>query len=157
MPTNLYGPDDNFDLRDSHVIPALLRKAHEAKITNAPAVRVWGSGTPRREFLHVDDLANATLLLTRIYDEPGHINVGTGVDVSIRELATMICEVVGYTGGLDFDASKPDGTPVKCSDVSRLKAMGWQPRVGLREGLASAYAWFVSQQAAHLRGMKSVN
>jgi GDP-L-fucose synthase len=143
MPTNLYGPNDNFDLESSHVIPALMRKAHEAKELGAPALSVWGSGTPRREFLHVDDLANAIVLLTECYSESQHINVGTGTDVTIRGLAELICEVVGFNGRLEFDASRPDGTPLKCSDITRLKSLGWTPRISLRDGLVDTYRWFL--------------
>ncbi|MDQ8728345.1 GDP-L-fucose synthase [Bradyrhizobium sp. LHD-71] len=143
MPTNLYGPNDNFDLESSHVIPALMRKAHEAKLSSAPAMTVWGSGTPRREFLHVDDLASAVVFLTERYSEAMHINVGTGVDITIRDLATLVCEIVGYKGRLEFDASRPDGTPLKCTDVSRLKSHGWTPSIGLREGLVKTYQWYL--------------
>ena len=156
MPTNLYGPNDNFDLENSHVIPALMRKAHEAKLSNAPALSVWGSGTPRREFLHVDDLADAIVFLTRIYDEPIHINVGSGTDVSIRKLAEMICQTVGYTGLLEFDSSQPDGTPLKLSDVSRLKALGWQPSIDLEKGLAETYQWYLDRGHESPRDMKIV-
>jgi len=143
MPTNLYGPNDNFDLHSGHVLPALLRKAHEAKLAGAGAVTVWGSGTPRREFLHVDDLADAVAFVTQNYSEDQHLNVGTGADISIRDLAAMICEVVGFRGEIAFDAAKPDGTPLKCSDVSRLRALGWSPKIGLRAGLESTYRWYV--------------
>lgn len=139
MPTNLYGPNDNFDLESSHVLPALLRKAHMAKVTGAEELVVWGSGTPRREFLHVDDLASACVHLMATYDEPDIINIGTGEDISIYDLATMICEVVGFSGKLVFDSTKPDGTPRKLLDVSRLTETGWSPSIGLREGIESLY------------------
>ena len=142
MPTNLYGPGDNFDLSTSHVLPALLRKMHEAKRRGDPAVPVWGSGRPRREFLHVDDLADACLYLMRRYDEPEIVNVGVGEDVTIRELAELVREVVGYQGELEFDPSKPDGTPRKLLDVSRLAALGWRARIPLRQGVAAVYEWF---------------
>ncbi len=148
MPTNLYGPNDNFNLASSHVLPALLRKAHEAKTSGASELVVWGTGSPRREFLHVDDLADACLFLLRNYDSPEIINVGCGEDVSIRELAELICEVVGFTGRLAFDATKPDGTPRKLLDVSRLHALGWQARMPLREGIARTYRWFLEQENA---------
>jgi GDP-L-fucose synthase len=142
MPTNLYGPGDNFDLTASHVVPALIRKFHEAKMRRAPEVVIWGTGSPMREFLHVDDMADAAVFLMQQYDEGEIINVGTGEDVTIRELAGMVAEVVGYDGALEFDTSKPDGTPRKLLDVSRLKAIGWAPRISLREGLASTYEWY---------------
>lgn len=147
MPTNLYGPGDNLDLHSSHVLPALLRKTHEAKVSGAPSVEVWGSGTPRREFLHVDDLADACLFLMDHYDDDSPINVGTGEDVSILELAALIKEVVGYSGDLQFDASKPDGTPRKLLDVSRLHNLGWHHRIALREGIASTYRWYLDHSA----------
>jgi GDP-L-fucose synthase len=143
MPTNLYGPGDNFDLKNSHVLPALLRKAHEAKQNGARELPVWGSGTPRREFLHVDDLADAALFLMLTYDEPEIVNVGTGSDVTIRELAELVARVTGFEGRLAFDASKPDGTPRKLLDVSRLTALGWRARIALEEGVASTYQWFL--------------
>ena len=148
MPTNLYGPNDNFDLATSHALPALLRKAHEAKRSGARELIVWGTGQPRREFLHVDDLADACLFLLRNYNSPSIINVGCGEDVSIRELAELICEIVGFAGALSFDASKPDGTPRKLLDVSKLKALGWEPRVSLRDGIARTYQWFVEHEGA---------
>ena len=147
MPTNLYGPGDNFDPQSSHVLAALIRKFHEARLTHADHVVVWGTGTPRREFLHVDDLADAALLLMRRYDEPALINVGVGEDVSIRELAELVREVVGVRAEIRFDPSKPDGTPRKLLDVSRLKSLGWQPRIDLRAGLAATYAWYQKQAA----------
>jgi len=148
MPTNLYGPGDNFDLQNSHVIPALMRKAHEAKVTGAPEMTVWGSGTPRREFCHVDDLAEACLFLMDNYDGTGPVNVGIGEDIAIRDLAALICEVVGFQGKLTFDASKPAGTPRKVLDVSRIKALGWTAKIGLKEGLAATYAWYCQSGAA---------
>jgi GDP-L-fucose synthase len=142
MPTNLYGPGDHFDLANSHVLPALLRKFHEAKINNAPTVNVWGSGTPRREFLHVDDLADAALFLMRNYNEPDIVNVGVGEDVTIAELAEIIRDAVGCSSAIVFDPSQPDGTPRKWLDVSKLHALGWQARIPLREGITETYAWF---------------
>ncbi|MBZ5604138.1 MAG: GDP-L-fucose synthase [Acidobacteriia bacterium] len=144
MPTNLYGPGDNFDLQSSHVLPALIRKFHEAKIAGAPEVIVWGTGSPRREFLHVDDLADASVFLMQNYDGEGIVNVGTGSDVTIRELAEIIAGVTGYRGRLHFDTSKPDGTPRKLLDVSRLESMGWHPRIALREGIAATHDWYKS-------------
>ncbi|MFM0528149.1 GDP-L-fucose synthase [Paraburkholderia strydomiana] len=143
MPTNLYGPNDNYDLNSSHVLPALLRKAHEAKLNGADTLTVWGSGTPRREFLHVDDLAAATLFVLENNVTEGLFNVGVGEDLSIRELAECICKVVGFEGELVFDASKPDGTPRKLLDVSRLGKMGWRSTIGLEQGIASTYRDFV--------------
>ena len=148
MPTNLYGPDDNFDLRTSHVLPALMNKVHAAKANGGGPVEIWGSGTPRREFLHVDDLADAVVFLLRTYSEEEHINVGSGEDGTIRELAELIAEVVGYEGGFSFDGTKPDGTPRKLMDVSRLHARGWRHRIGLREGVAATYRWFSENRAA---------
>src|SRR5437762_8701771 len=143
MPTNLYGPNDNFELETSHVLPALLRKAHEAKISNARELIVWGSGKPRREFLHVDDLASACLFLLEKYDSPDIINVGCGEDISIRELAELICDIVGFDGDLAWDTTKPDGTPRKLLDVTKLKNLGWQPDIPLRDGIARTYDWFL--------------
>ncbi len=142
MPTNLYGPNDNFDLETSHVLPALLRKAHEAKTRKDKKLIVWGTGKPRREFLHVDDLASACLLLLEKYDSPEIINVGCGEDISIRELAELICDVVGFDGELAWDTTKPDGTPRKLLDVTKLRALGWKPAITLRNGVASTYEWF---------------
>lgn len=152
MPTNLYGPHDNYDLATSHVLPALIRKTHEAKANGSPTIPVWGSGTPRREFLHTDDLADACLFLLRHVSRPGPINVGTGTDVTIRELAETIQDVVGYEGELVFDTSKPDGTPRKLMDVSLLESLGWKARIGLREGIEDAYAWY-RDNAATARGV----
>jgi GDP-L-fucose synthase len=142
MPTNVYGPNDNFDLETSHVLAALLRKAYEAKVRKDPKLTVWGTGKPRREFLHADDLASACLLLLEKYDSPEIINVGFGEDISIRELAEMICDVVGFDGELAWDATKPDGTPHKLLDVTRLRALGWKPAIPLRDGIARSYEWF---------------
>lgn len=146
MPTNLYGPNDNFDLENSHVLPALLRKTHEAKKSGQEFVQVWGSGNPRREFLHVDDLADACLFLMENYDSSEIINVGTGKDISIRELALLIKEVVGYTGEIRFDPEKPDGMPRKLLDVSRITALGWRPSISLREGIAATYQWYLENE-----------
>jgi GDP-L-fucose synthase len=145
MPTNLYGPGDQFDLNKSHVLPALLRKAHEARTNHSPEMVVWGSGNPRREFLHVDDLADAAVFLMLNYEEPDIVNVGVGTDVSIRELAQLICKVTGFDGRLVFDPSKPDGTPQKLLDVSKLSGLGWRARIGLEEGIGSTYRWFCEQ------------
>lgn len=145
MPTNLYGPGDNFDLETSHVLPALLRKFHEAKSSGAESVEIWGSGTPRREFLHVDDLADACVFLMQNYSSPDIINVGWGKDLSIRELAELISAVVGFEGRLEFDSSKPDGTPRKLLDTTRLQALGWQPSIALRAGIEATYRWYVAQ------------
>ncbi|MFM0152600.1 GDP-L-fucose synthase family protein [Paraburkholderia sediminicola] len=147
MPTNLYGPNDNYDLNSSHVLPALLRKAQEAKVNGSATLTVWGSGTPRREFLHVDDLAAATLFVLEHNVTEGLFNVGIGEDLSIRELAECICKVAGFEGELVFDASKPDGTPRKLLDVSRLAQMGWHATTGLEEGIASTYREFVELHA----------
>jgi GDP-L-fucose synthase len=142
MPSNVYGPNDNFDLETSHVLAALLRKAHEAKMRNDQELVVWGTGKPRREFLHVDDLASACLVLLEKYDSPEIINVGCGEDISIRELAELICDVVGFDGELAWDATKPDGTPRKLLDVTRLRALDWKPAIPLRDGIARTYDWF---------------
>ena len=145
MPTNLYGPGDNFDLQSAHVLPALIRKFHDAKSNNLPEVTIWGTGSPRREFLHVDDLASAAVFLMKNYDEPMPVNVGVGEDLSIAELAGMVQSVVGYTGKLTFDPTKPDGTPRKLLDVSRLTALGWKARIPLRQGVEDTYKWYVSK------------
>ena len=147
MPTNLYGPNDNFDLVTSHVLAALLQKAHEAKISGAREIVVWGSGEPRREFLHVDDLAAACVFLLQKYDDLEIINVGTGEDVSIRELAELICEIVGFEGELAWDANKPDGAPRKLLDISKIRRLGWSPSISLREGIAQTYEWFLKNEA----------
>ena len=148
MPTNLYGPNDNFDLNASHVLPAMIRKVHDAKITGAREVVIWGTGSPRRELLHVDDLADACVFLMDRYDEAPHINVGTGEDLSIRELAELVGAIVYPQAVLTFDTSKPDGMPRKLLDVSRLHALGWRHRIGLREGIESTYAWFLAHKDA---------
>jgi GDP-L-fucose synthase len=142
MPTNLYGPNDNFGLTSSHVLPALIRKFDDSKSNGSPDVVLWGSGTPRREFMHVDDLASALVFLMENYSETDHINVGVGYDVEIRELAQLIREIVGFEGEIVSDKSKPDGTPQKLMDSSRLLALGWAPKIGLREGIASTYEWY---------------
>ncbi len=142
MPTNLYGPHDNYDLHNSHVLPAFIRKVHEAKKSGAKSITVWGSGTPRREFLHTTDLAEACVFLLEHYDEPDLVNIGCGEDVTIRELAETVCDVLGFEGTLEFDTSKPDGTPRKLLDISKIKSLGWTPRIPLREGIADAYRWF---------------
>lgn len=147
MPTNLYGPYDNFDRQNSHVLPALIRRFHEAREQALDEVVLWGSGTPRREFLHVDDLADAAVFLLDCYDEPTTINVGVGEDVTIRELAELVADAVGFTGSIVQDTSKPDGTPRKLLDVSRLAALGWQARIGLREGIADTYRWFLEHRS----------
>jgi GDP-L-fucose synthase len=147
MPTNLYGPNDNFDLATSHVLAALLRKAHEAKTRKERKLIVWGSGRPRREFLHVDDLASACLFLLEKYDSTEIINVGCGEDLAIRELAELICDVVGFNGELAWDTTKPDGTPRKLLDISKLRGLGWQPAIPLRDGIAQTYDWFLRNAA----------
>ena len=143
MPTNLYGPNDNFDLRTSHVLPALIRKVHEAKQRGEESLIVWGTGTPRREFLHVDDLAGACLFLLEKYDSPEIVNIGRGEDVTIHELARMVCDVLGFGGELVFDPSKPDGAPRKLLDMTKLFALGWQPAISLPEGIRNAYRYFL--------------
>jgi GDP-L-fucose synthase len=145
MPTNMYGPGDNYHPENSHVIPALIRRFHEAKLANKPSVTVWGSGTPRREFLYSDDLASATLFCAENYDGIEHLNIGFGDDVSIADLAKLIAEAVGFTGNLEFDSSKPDGTPRKLMDSTRLHQLGWKPIVNLRDGLKAAYQDFLSK------------
>ena len=147
MPTNLYGPNDNFDLETSHVLPALLRKCHDAKVSQDKQMVVWGSGTPRREFLHVDDLADACIFLMQnnnAADLDGHVTIGTGVDVSIRELTELIQKVVGYRGDLAFDASKPDGTPRKLLNVDKINSLGWKARKSLEVGIEETYQWYLS-------------
>jgi len=139
MPTNLYGPNDNYDLKNSHVLPALIRKFHEAKINKEPFVTIWGSGEPKREFLHVDDLAEACVFLMKHFDEAGLVNVGTGEDLSIMDLAKLVARIVGYTGGIRNDTSRPDGTPRKLMDVSKINAMGWRARISLEEGIGMVY------------------
>lgn len=146
MPTNLYGSGDNFHLTHSHVLPALIRKFHEAKLRGESTVSVWGSGNPRREFLHVDDLADAALFLMQHYDSEAIINIGVGKDIRIRELAELVKEVVGYSGAIQFDTSKPDGTLQKLLEVSRLQALGWEARISLRAGIESTYQWYLAHQ-----------
>jgi len=146
MPTNLYGPGDNFDLQSSHVIPALLRKAHEAKEEGAQAMTIWGSGTPRREFLHVDDCADALIFLIKTWSGASHVNVGSGTDVTIRDLAETVMRVVGFKGALGLDTSKPDGTPRKLMDNTLLTGLGWSATIGLEQGLASTYQWFLQNK-----------
>jgi GDP-L-fucose synthase len=153
MPTNLYGPGDNFDLESSHVIPALIRRFHDARAAGRTKVEVWGTGSPMREFLHVDDLADACLFLMDRYDEDEHINVGTGRDIPIRALAELIAEIVHPSAEIVFDASRPDGMPRKVLDVSRLRALGWTPSIELREGIAQTYDWFLHQERSALRGV----
>ncbi len=146
MPTNLYGPGDNYDLASSHVIPALIRKAHEAKCAGRGSITIWGSGAPRREFLHADDCADAIVHLLKVYSGEEHVNVGSGEDLPVFDLARLVCEVVGFEGGIEHDLSKPDGTPRKLMSGEALRALGWRPRIALREGLADAYAHFLAQQ-----------
>jgi GDP-L-fucose synthase len=148
MPTNLYGPGDNFDLQNSHVLAALIRKCHEAQVGAASEIVVWGTGAPRREFLHVDDLAAALLQLMRNYESETPINVGWGEDVSIAELARLVASVVGFTGDIRFDPSRPDGTPRKLLDVSRIRALGWRPTIELQPGIVQTYAWLRDNLAA---------
>ncbi|WP_406099442.1 GDP-L-fucose synthase family protein [Streptomyces sp. NBC_01013] len=150
MPTNLYGPGDNFDLETSHVLPALIRRFHEARRSGAPAVTLWGSGSPRREFLHVDDLAAACVLLLQRYDGDAPVNVGSGEDLTIRELAAHIADVTSYQGHVDWDTTKPDGTPRKLLDVSRLSSLGFKPQIPLRDGIARTYAWWLEQQGVQV-------
>jgi len=144
MPTNMYGPGDNFDPQNSHVLPALIRRFHEAKVSNAPSVTCWGDGSPMREFLHADDLASACIFMLENYDGDVALNVGTGEDITIRELTEIIAEVVGYEGEILWDTEKPNGTPRKLLDVSKLKGLGWEPRLALREGIASTYEWYLA-------------
>ena len=162
MPTNLYGPNDNYDLKNSHVLPALIRKFHEAKINNEPFVTIWGSGEPKREFLHVDDLAEACVFLMNNFDEAGLVNVGTGTDLSILELAQLVARIVGYTGSIQKDISKPDGTPRKLMDVSKINAMGWKARISLEEGIRMVYgeyqkavdSWQLTVDSPHVLNLK---
>jgi GDP-L-fucose synthase len=154
MPTNLYGPGDNFDFQASHVVPALIAKTHRAKVTGAAEVEIWGTGAPRREFLHVDDLADALVFLMERYSHEELVNIGTGTDVTIRELAGLVQRVVGFKGGLRFDASKPDGTPRKLLDVSKVTALGWTAKTPLEDGLAQTYRWFLEHQT-EARGVAS--
>ena len=152
MPTNLYGPGDNFDLETSHVLPALIRRFHDAKGSGAPEVTLWGTGTPRREFLHVDDLASAACFLMETYHGGEAVNVGTGEDLTIAELADLVARVAGYSGRIRFDPSRPDGTPRKLLDVSRIHALGWKARISIEEGVASAYEWYCAHGAASVAG-----
>ena len=147
MPTNLYGPGDNFDLTSSHVLPALIRKAHEAKLRGDATLTMWGTGAPRREFLHVDDCADALVYLLQHYSGAGHVNVGSGTDLSIIELTRLVCRVVGFTGEIVHDMGKPDGTPRKLMSADKLRGMGWAPRVELADGIAETYRWFLSHQS----------
>jgi len=147
MPTNLYGPGDNFDLQNSHVLPALIRRFHEAKVRGDDRVTVWGTGAPRREFLHVDDLADAVLYLLQSYDAEPIVNIGWGEDITIRQLAELVLSAIGYSGRLEFDSSKPDGTPRKLLDVTRLTNLGWKPRIPLETGISQTYAWFKEHSA----------
>ncbi|MCU4181168.1 GDP-L-fucose synthase family protein [Bosea sp. BH3] len=147
MPTNLYGPEDNFDLQSSHVMPALMRKAHEAKLRGDSTLTIWGTGTPRREFLHVDDCADGLVHVLKHYSGYEHVNIGSGEDVSILELAETMCDVVGFKGEIVKDTSKPDGTPRKLMSADRLRAMGWAPKIGLRDGIAQTYQWFLANKA----------
>ncbi|MFB6363148.1 GDP-L-fucose synthase family protein [Paenibacillus elgii] len=155
MPTNLYGPNDNFDLNHSHVLPAMIRKFHEAKVEGKSVVELWGTGTPRREFLHADDLADACLYLMHHYNHSDIVNIGVGEDISIRELAEKIRAIIDYDGDILYDASKPDGTPRKLVDVSKLTKLGWQAKIGLDEGLASTYSWFL-QTSEHRRTITNI-
>jgi GDP-L-fucose synthase len=154
MPTNLYGPNDNFDLTSSHVLPALMRKFHDAKMNGVQQVEIWGSGTPMREFLHVDDLADACLFLMRNYSEPDHLNIGTGVDITIRKLGETLRDVIHPEAELVFDRSKPDGMPRKVLDVTKLSARGWKAQIGFREGVKSTYDWYLDQSPGDIRGVK---
>jgi GDP-L-fucose synthase len=147
MPTNLYGPGDNFDLQSSHVLPALIRKAHEAKLSGAKKIEIWGTGSPRREFLHADDCANAIVFLMENYSDIPHVNIGSGSDLTILELTQLVCEIVGFEGEIVKDISKPDGTPRKLMSAKKLLAMGWSPSIGLREGIAETYSWFLANHA----------
>lgn len=155
MPTNLYGPNDNFDLKHSHVLPAMIRKFHEAKEEGKPVVELWGTGSPRREFLHADDLADACVYLMHRYNDNSIVNIGVGKDISIRELAEKVRTVVGYNGDIVYDTTKPDGTPRKLVDVSKLTKLGWQAKIGLDEGLASTYSWFL-QSCEHRRTITNI-
>ncbi len=147
MPTNLYGPNDNFDLASSHVLPALIRKFHEAKIYDFPSVEIWGTGRPRREFLHVDDLADACLFLMETYEDHQPVNIGVGKDISIQELAALVRDVVGYSGKIIYNSSMPDGTPRKLLDVAKITNLGWQPKIKLEDGIANTYQWYLNSLA----------
>jgi GDP-L-fucose synthase len=157
MPTNLYGPNDNFDLTSSHVLPALIRKFHDAKLEGRVEVEIWGSGRPMREFLHVDDLADACLFLMENYSDSEHVNVGTGVDITIRELAETVRDIVHPGAELVFDASKPDGMPRKVLDISKLRALGWAPKVQFAEGVRDTYQWFLAQAPGEIRGIETTS
>ena len=148
MPVNLHGPGDNFDLATAHMLPAMIRKAHEAKLRGAPGIVVWGTGTPRREFMHADDCADALLFLLEHFHEAGPINVGTGSDMPIIDIARLVCEVVGFVGDIELDSNKPDGTPRKLLSTARLDALGWHPSIGLRDGIARTYRWYLEQGGA---------
>ncbi|MBO6944606.1 MAG: GDP-L-fucose synthase [Altererythrobacter sp.] len=147
MPTNLYGPHDNFDLKSSHVLPALMRKAHQAKLAGQPGLEIWGTGTPLREFLHVDDCADALVFLLKNYSDLGHVNVGSGSDIAIKDLARLVMDVVGLEGEMTHDVGKPDGTPRKLMSAEKLRALGWVPKIDLRDGVANTYAWFLQHEA----------
>lgn len=146
MPTNLYGPNDNFDLQSSHVLPALIRKFHEAKLAGKPSVEIWGTGSPKREFLHADDLADACVYLMQHYSDSEIVNIGVGEDIAIKDLALLIKDIVGFSGELTFDTSKPDGTPRKLLDVSKLNGLGWKAGISLRDGITQTYQWYLAQQ-----------
>jgi GDP-L-fucose synthase len=152
MPTNLYGPGDNFDLLSSHVLPALIRKAHEAKTEGKSEITIWGTGTPRRELLHVDDCADACVHLMKVYSGEGHINVGSGEDLTVLELARLVCEAVGFKGPIAHDLTKPDGTPRKLMSAEKLRALGWRPSIGLQAGIADTYRWYLANHADPARG-----
>jgi GDP-L-fucose synthase len=151
MPTNLYGPGDNFDLLSSHVVPALMRKAHEAKLEEAREISVWGTGTPRREFLHVDDCADALIHMIKFYSADEHVNVGSGEDLTIAELARLVAKIVGFEGQISFDASKPDGTPRKLMSAEKIRSLGWSPTIQLAVGLESTYDWYLRKVAKGTR------
>jgi len=148
MPTNLYGPGDNFDLLTSHVLPALIRKAHEARVNNSESITIWGTGNPRREFLHVDDCADACVFLMQNYSEAEHVNIGSGTDITVRELAQVICDIVGFDGTVQTDQTKPDGTPQKLMSGDKIRRLGWAPTISLEQGIAETYRWFLAQEAA---------
>jgi GDP-L-fucose synthase len=156
MPTNLYGPGDNFDLESSHALPAMIRRFHEAKVSRVPEVTLWGTGTPRREFLHVDDLANAACFLMENYDAPESLNVGFGEDLTIAELAVLVARVIGYTGRIVFDPSRPDGTPRKLLDLSRIRNLGWYAQIPLERGIASTYQWYISSVSKEMSTRESL-
>jgi GDP-L-fucose synthase len=146
MPTNLYGPGDNFDLNSSHVMPALIRKAHEAKLAGATEITIWGTGTPRREFLHVDDCADACIHLMKTHSQAGHVNIGSGEDLTILELTKLVCDIVGFEGKIVHDLTKPDGTPRKLMSADKLRATGWAPTIELRDGITAVYQWFLANK-----------